>query len=220
MHYNVLGHCIQTENSAKPRKQACGYLRDWILRHARLDSSLDYGCGKLRYSLELAHISRKLTLVDSEEQLRRCQLIEGNGTTIREYSRKAIPHSRVLSVAEFAEDRTRYDLIFCANVLPIIPSAKERSKVLEALRERLKQTGTCLFVCQYRNTYFSEMQNFEGAKAYLDGWVVIRQNGDSTYYGLLPRPKVESLAIHHGFQIVKSWIVGESAYVLCGKVSN
>ena len=43
MHYNVLGHCIQTENSAKPRKQACGFLRDWILKHERIDSRLTMG---------------------------------------------------------------------------------------------------------------------------------------------------------------------------------
>ena len=116
----------------------------------------------------------------------------------------------------FSEDQAKYDFILCANVLPIIPSAKERSRVLENLNERLKRTGTCLFVCQYRNTYFSEMQNFDGARAYLDGWAVIRQNGDSTYYGLLPRPKIESLGDSSWISNLKSWIAGESAYVLSG----
>lgn len=220
MHYSVLGHSIHTENSAKPRKQACTYLQEWILQHDPVTSALDYGCGKLRYTPDLARIATRLTLVDSEQQLTRRQVIDGTVTTVSECSKSKILHSRVLPVAEFTKDRAKYDFILCANVLPIIPSAKERSRVLENLKERLKQTGTCLFVCQYRNTYFREMQNFDGARAYLDGWAVIRKNGDSTYYGLLPRPKIETLAIRYGFQILKSWIVGESAYVLCAKVSN
>lgn len=220
MHYNVLGRVVCTENTAKPRKQSCRYLCEWIRAHPRVIYALDYGCGRLRYAPELAARAEFLTLVDSEEQLSRTQMIDDAETTIRAYARSEWPQSRVLSTAEFDQDPQKYDLILCANVLPVIPNPHVRAAVLRRLCAGLNEGGTCLFVCQYRNSYFKEMQHFDGAVQYLDGWAVLRGNSKSTYYGLLPNKRVQGLLLRSGFEVVRSWVAGQSAYVLCRAYQN
>ncbi len=215
MHYKVLGRVVCTENSAKPRKQSCQYLRDWIRHHPKVNYALDVGCGRLRYAPELAARSKVLTLVDSEEQLSRTQRIDGDLTTVRDYARSKWNNSRVLSTGEFQHDREKYDLVLCANVLPVIPSRATRTALLRRLHTALSHDGTCLFVCQYRNSYFKDMQNFDGAVKYLDGWAVLRGDNKSTYYGLLCGEKLVRMLERNEFEVVRSWAVGQSAYVLC-----
>ena len=220
MHYKVLGRVVCTENTAKPRKQSCRYLCDWIRIHPSVAYALDYGCGRLRYAQELAGRAEFLTLVDSEEQLSRTQMINDAETTVRAYARSEWPRSRVLSTEEFDRDQQKYDLILCANVLPVIPNCRVRAAVLRRLCAALNEDGTCLFVCQYRNSYFKEMEHFDGAVQYLDGWAVLRKNGKSTYYGLLPNKLVDRLLRRSGFELVRSWVAGQSAYMLCRASRN
>ena len=215
MRYKVLGRTVHTERTAKPRSQSSKYLRTWLLDLQEVRAALDFGCGRLRYSFELAKIARNLTLVDSEEQLSRTQMIDGFRTNVRELIERTMPNVRVLSIEEFEKDSRRYDFALCANVLPIIPSATIRGVALRRLSNRLKSCGRCLLVTQFRNSYFDAIHTFNGAARYLDGWAVIRDNGSSSYYGLIPKKKLVRLAERNGFVVNRSWIEGQSAYALC-----
>ena len=213
MHYEVDGFTIRSENAARSMAQPSGVLIRWIASQQTANHALDYGCGKLRYSGALAQRCKNLTLVDSKVQLNRVQKLGDETTTVYEYAASHWPHARVLAVEEFEQDSQLYDLVLCANVLSAIPNVEIRSHVLSLLAEALKPGGTCLFVAQYRNSYFKEVAASPRAIPHLDGWLVTTP-GRNAYFGILSKDKLESLASSHGHELVKSWVKEGSAYVL------
>lgn len=215
MRYKIAELEIRSENAAKPIIQASSVLVTWISTMMQVDSALDYGCGKLRYAEYLAARCRRLTLVDSEIQLDRVQKIAGEYNTVKDYAQKRWPHSRALSVEQFARDPSKYDFVLCANVLSAIPLENVRLQVLTRLSKSLKKHGRCLIVAQYRNSYFKQVATSEKAVAHLDGWI-LKTKRANFYFGILRREKICTLATANGFRIIEAWADGQSAYVLAG----
>ena len=56
MIYRAKGHTIHSENAAKSPLQVSKYLVDWIKAREKVNSALDYGCGKLRYGVHLLKV--------------------------------------------------------------------------------------------------------------------------------------------------------------------
>ncbi len=216
MRYRVKGVEIRTENTAKPVCQAARSVLRWIEGHPPVEAALDYGCGKLRYAKALASRCSRLTLVDSRVQLERTQMINGCRTSVREYVDAHLPEARTLSADDFTKDRETYDTVICANVLSAIPCARKRSQVLRAILRALKQEGECLFVTQYRNSYFSKVSASPDAIPHLDGWILKTARG-AFYYGVLPLTRLQPLLRRHGFNVLRSWINGQRASVLAGR---
>jgi len=74
MRYEIVsGVVIKTENAAKPASQSSGFLKSLLGTLPRVSTSIDYGCGKLRYLDAILEKTDFLTLVDSEIQLSRIQ---------------------------------------------------------------------------------------------------------------------------------------------------
>ena len=96
------GILIRTENAAKPEAQASLGLSSYIEGLAPVVKSFDYGCGKLRYVKPILSTTDTLTIVDSEIQLGRRQIVFGNETTIREMVRSSNRLSAT-NVTEFAQ---------------------------------------------------------------------------------------------------------------------
>ncbi len=213
MHYKTKGMQIKTENAAKSALQASRYLTEWIESMDEVDDALDYGCGKLRYATILAQRTERLTLVDSSIQINRVQSLCGERTNMIDYVRTHLPNSRVLSIDEFNNDASRYDFVLCSNVLSAIPNIRTRSKVLRRLAESLKEDGGCLFVTQFRNSYFKQTSLDPKAIPHLDGWIIRSARGNF-YYGILDENKLRNIVARHNFAVIRSWINGESAYVL------
>ncbi len=211
MRYLIKDREIRTENSAKPISQANRYLTALLLSMPRVDSALDYGCGKLRYSLTLSKRSNSITLVDSEIQLSRLQIVCGQHTTIKRYAQRNLPSARVLSIEEFQEDDRKYDFILCANVLPIVPSEQSRAEIIRSLASKLYPSGKALFTTQFRNSYFRKMMASSEAQPYLDGWLLSTKRG-SFFYGLIPMDKLAALISANGFYVQEAWVHGQSAY--------
>jgi hypothetical protein len=213
MRYRVKGLEIRSENAAKPISQSSGYLRKWLMNVKPVGAALDYGCGKLRYGESLASRCSSLTFVDSAIQLDRLQVIDGVKTSVRDYVESHWTHARVLDPASFASDRRTYSFVLCANVLSAIPDPRVRAAILRQILVSLKKKGRALFTSQYRNSYFKQLANAPNSKPHLDGWIVESAHGPA-YYGILPRPKIETLLRRNGFAIRESWINDQSAYVL------
>ena len=188
-------------------------LRRWLGEIQEVSSALDYGCGKLRYSGVLARKCAMLTLVDSEAQLSREQQLGRTRATVRQFAQRHWPKCRVLNIDEFGRDRRTYDFVLCANVLSAIPDKRVRSRTLLKIASVLGKTGHCLFVAQYRNSYFKEVAVSPNAIAHLDGWILKTRRG-AFYFGILNKQRLTSLLIRRGFLIEKEWTEGESAYVL------
>ncbi len=203
-----------TERTAKPRCQASAPVKKWLLGNSCRGDVLDFGCGRLRYVPELAAVATTLTLVDSKEQLSRKLLFDIHRETIMEQVARRWPAARALDCEAFVQDRRNYDFILCANVLSAIPSATVRRRVICLLSSRLKSSGRCLFVTHFRNTYYRDLQMHPGAARHLDG-LLVKREGCSTFYGLLPKTSLIRLVERCGMRSVEAWIDGESAYVLC-----
>jgi hypothetical protein len=217
VHYNAKGMLVKSENAAKPMADAAGPLVEWLRGRPVMESALDYGCGKLRYTPYVAARSRYLGLVDSSEQLDRVQRIDGVETTVRQYAKEKWPGCRIYELTEFWKGVSHtYDFILCANVLSAIPCPKVRARSLRSLRRGLTPRGTVLVVNQHTNSYFKEASSRPEAIAHLDGWL-LPSRGGASYYGILTKDKVVELLKRHGFVIAQTWIDGQSNYVLAGR---
>lgn len=212
MRYKVGDWEVRTENAARSATQPSRALLSWLEALSPVDQALDYGCGKLRYAGVLAQRSTRLTLVDSAIQLNRTQRILDSATTVRAAATQW-PHARALTIDEFETDAQQYDFILCANVLSAIPSELIRSHMLQALAGRLRAGAQCLFVTQYRNSYFTAARTAPDAISHLDGYIVKGLHGHS-YYGILPKQKIEQLVTANGLTVAQSWENGQSAFVL------
>lgn len=219
MHYRIGDHVVRTERTAKPRGQASAALRRWLLSDPCRGDVLDFGCGRLRYAPELVTVSTTLTFVDSPEQLYRTCRFESHRETVVAHARRKWPKARIIEYDVFLRDKLNYDFILCANVLSAVPSALDRRKIVETLANRLKRSGQCLFVTQYRNSYYRQLESHPGARPHLDGLLVDRASG-TTYFGLLPKDRLIRLTRACGLATDRAWIEGQSAYVLCSRLAN
>jgi len=174
---------------------------------------LDYGCGKLRYSVHLAKNANRLTLVDSEVQLARTQVVCDETCTIREYVEKHWRQARVINHLDFRDDNARYDFVLCANVLSAIPYSRTRMSIVKLVADRLTARGQCLFICQYTNSYFCTQMADPKITKYADGF--IKGNCDNaSFYGLIKPPALRQLVLDNGLEIRETWIHDQSGYVI------
>jgi SAM-dependent methyltransferase len=198
------GIVIKTENAAKPASQASKALSDYISCLDHVDSSFDYGCGKLRYLKTIAETTHTLTAVDSEIQIARMQAIDGEVTSVRDIARRSNCMAAV-NVMEFSADRKEFDRGFCVNVLSAIPFHSVRRSVLNIIRQKLRPGGTCLFVVQYRNSDFKRMSKLPNARPWRDGFLIDSLRGFS-FYGLISPQRLSALVVDAGFEIVDQYL--------------
>jgi hypothetical protein len=201
MHYSLRkGVVIKTENAAKPDLHASKVLSRYISNLEHVTSSLDYGCGKLRYIKPILATTDTLTVVDSEIQIGRTQMIHGKKTSIRDVARQS-NRLEAVNVMEFSNNRVKFDRAFCINVLSVIPFFSARCRVLNLIRQRLRSGGTCLFVVQYRNSDFGRMSRLPNTRPWRDGFLIDSLRGFS-FYGLISPQRLTALVAGCGFEIV------------------
>jgi len=215
VHYKAKGLTICSENAAKPAAQKSQAVCAWLRQQPSVVDALDYGCGKLRYAVELAARARRVTFVDSAIQVMRQQLLLGRRTTIQHLVSNRWPSSRVLDVVSFHADRRKYDLVLCANVLSAIPSRRVRLDVLRAISDRLKPGATCLLVSQYRNSDFNATASKPNAEPYEDGWILRGRRGPS-FYAPLGASRVEAMARRAGLSLQERRLRDGAALIVVG----
>jgi hypothetical protein len=85
MHYEIEpGIVVKTENAAKPESQSSTFLKLLLADLPHVFSSVDFGCGKLRYCDTPLERTDSLAVVDSETQLSRKQILNGIKSNIRD----------------------------------------------------------------------------------------------------------------------------------------
>lgn len=213
MHYLANGYVIRSENSAKSASQASSYVLDLLGSIGRVRHALDYGCGKLRYFGRLNEIAKRLTIVDSEIQLSRVQVVHSHRTTIRDYVAAHWPRVRVMAPRDLRADQSLYDFILCTNVLTAIPHMRIRRRITRLLGDRLSSRGRCLFACQYTNSYFRTQMVDGSVTKFSDGFI----KGDAhaaSFYGLIKPNDLKALVVGAGMAIEEAWIHDQSGYVI------
>jgi 2-polyprenyl-3-methyl-5-hydroxy-6-metoxy-1,4-benzoquinol methylase len=214
MRYRVRGLWIQSELAAKSIRKPSRPLVHWIRENVSVQTALDYGCGRLRYTPYLARICRQVHLVDSDEQLSREVRIGRTSRAVRAHAAARWPTAEIHSLAQFWRGRLRkYDFVLCANVISAIPSRRLRSRSLNSIRRQLSPNGRLLVVNQHTNSYFTAARKSPKAIQHLDGWILDSRKGPA-YFGVISREKSIALLQAHRFRILKAWIEGQSNYIL------
>jgi 2-polyprenyl-3-methyl-5-hydroxy-6-metoxy-1,4-benzoquinol methylase len=218
MHYEVDGLVIRSENAAKPPSQPSKWVMDWIRGLPRGARVLDYGCGKLRYTIPLSRRVRTVVAVDSAQQVSRTQLINKKRTTLVDYVSAKLVNVEVYEVDQGGWQR-EYDRILVANVLSAIPNLAQRIKLLQKLATLVSTKGQLLACNQYRNTYFRDFETNPRAHWRRDGWLVRLSETTASFYAIIPPDKLEALCQKSGLQVSDLYVRGESAYAVCERPS-
>jgi 2-polyprenyl-3-methyl-5-hydroxy-6-metoxy-1,4-benzoquinol methylase len=213
--YRIQGTLVKTENCAKPCSQASTWVLAWIRTLPNSAVALDFGCGKLRYTIPLAKQLRSVVAVDSSHQIFRRQTINGKYTTVRAYAKRFLGNARVCAVESERWQRT-FDIILCANVLSAIPERKVRQQVLRCLAGRLKTNGKMLVCVQFRNSHFEGWKHNSRARRYKDGWLVKNARGTS-FYGIIPPESLITACKQANLNVVSGGSHGESAFVIAAR---
>ncbi len=203
---------VRSENAALTSKHPSRPLIKIIQKFEPVDRSLDYGCGKLRYTKILRGISQRVDIVDSDIQLEREQVIYGAITSIKKHVHKNWNDVCIMNVQEFKKSAGAYDLILCANVLSAIPSKKVFFDVLVSLKKKLGKNGRCLIVNQHTNSHFTKWK-LEGRR-YAYGWLYKGRKGYS-YFGIINKKILKKSLSEAGFLNCQIWIEGQSTFALC-----
>ncbi len=219
MHYRVCGKIIKSELAAKSVKQQAKHVTQYLRNLQDVDKGADYGCGRLRYSDELRMHCNHLTLIDSQQQLSRHQIIHGRFSTIYDFVKTTWKNVDILTIEEFEKNLSKFDFILCANVLSAIPNPHRMLRALQCIHSKLKKSGEALFVTQYTNSYFTQMRDNKKAFPHSNGWIVDSVHG-TFYYGILRKSEIQKMLQENGFTIHKAWTEGQSAMVLAGKRSS
>jgi 2-polyprenyl-3-methyl-5-hydroxy-6-metoxy-1,4-benzoquinol methylase len=208
MRYKIKGAEIRTENAAKPSSQKSSAVDDYIGAISNAHLILDFGCGKLRYSDTLVSVASKVTFVDSDIQLNREQVIRGERTTVKHYVKSNYSGCKTIPYENLEKHRSKYDVITCTNVLSAIPCKKTISEIMGHISRLLKKDGFAIFVNQHRSSYFKK---YESGEKMLHGYLYSGSKG-SSYYGILDKVAMGRLLENHGYENIKTWIVGESTF--------
>lgn len=215
MRYNIQGALIKTENCAKPCAQASKWVLSWIRTLPQGAVALDFGCGKLRYTIPLAKRLRTVFAIDSSYQIFRSQTVNGRHTSVEEYAKTHLPNVYVCPV-ESERWRRAFDVILCANVLSTIPERKVRQRVLRCLARRLKAKGILLVCVQFRNSHFLGWKHNSRARQYKDGWLVKNARGTS-FYGIIPPRNLIRFCKEANLNVISGGSHGESAFVIAAR---
>ncbi len=213
MHYKIGGVRIRSEyaalSSGNPHQLVLKQILDW----PRDASVLDYGCGKLRYSIPLARVVHSVTAIDSAVQLMRTQKIDGQFTTLRQFACSPNSNIRVFSLNETQWQKSRYDRILCANVLSAIPSQRHRNELMSKIRKVLRRDGVALIVNQHRNSYFKTYASRKTARRHLDGWLLSTKAG-TRFYGLIDKSVLLRLCKRSRLSVSRIGVWGESTFAI------
>jgi|SRR5450830_39613 len=209
MRYLVNGTHIRSENAAKPHTQKSKPVDDYLLDRTKINSALDFGCGKLRYSDTLTKIATSVTFVDSQIQLSRTQLIREKQTSVNEFVSENYPNCRTIPFEQIQHHQELYNLITCTNVLSAIPCKETLNNVISIIKNLLSSDGIAVFINQHRSSYF---KRFESGTKHLNGYIYSNQKSTS-YYGIFNKTVTQELLLEHDFEIIRSWCVGESTFV-------
>lgn len=214
MHYKINEFLIKSELAAKSVHQPNQYVLKFIEQIPRNFIVLDYGCGKLRYSIPLAKRVSEVVAIDSREQILKFQIINGKKTTLEDICFENI---QIYSIDNDIWEKKNYDLVFCTNVLSAIPYEHIRLELLKKAVSVLKKEGVIFIAVQYRNSFFSKYKTRSDAKPFGEGWLIRKNNTEAFYYAPLSPEYIVSLCEKVGLYNINVKKHDGSCYVTAQK---
>lgn len=210
MHYHVNKYLIESELAAKSTKQTNRIVLEFISELPSYYRALDYGCGKLRYSIPLARQTSKVFAIDSVYQIEKKQMIADSFIAPKDYKQENLI---IQSVDSDEWKQEKYNIIFCTNVLSAIPDDEERLKIISNSKNVLDSLGYMFIVVQYRNSYFDQYQMRNDTIKHNDGWLIKRGNNKCSFYGMITADKIINLCNIVGFNYYETVKTDGSCYI-------
>lgn len=214
MHYQINNSIlIKSENAAKSTKQPNKVIIEYIDKLSSDFHVLDYGCGKLRYSIPLCSKVEKVIAIDSEHQITRFQIINNIRTTVVNYARRFSTNLDVYSESNTKWMQMKFQFILCTNVLSAVPNREDRLKILRNIKSVLEVGGQALISVQYRNSYFSGYSKRDNSIQYSDGWILRNRSGN-TFYGLITPENLLKLCAESNLNVIDVKLDDGSVYMI------
>lgn len=214
MHYKIKEYVIESELAAKSVLQPNQNVLNYISNIPSFYTVLDYGCGKLRYTLPLSKRVKKVVAIDSAEQIKKLQVINGQRTSLSEVK---IDNVTVCALEDSKWRAESYDLVLCTNVLSAIPFESIREEVISNACSVLKETGQLYITVQYRNSYFSQYNQRQDVTKFEDGWLILKKNQRGMFYAPLTSDYIVKLCQRNGFTNFHIYNKDGSCYITAKK---
>ncbi len=199
MHYRIDNYIIESELAAKSPSQTNKHMIDIINNIPNNYKVLDYGCGKLRYSIPLAKQVASVVAIDSAYQINKPQKINSFYGCPSEYKLNGLS---VCDINNSFWQNKSYDAVLCINVMSAIPYDEMRFKIIKDAYDVLNSQGFLLIVVQYRNSYFNTYKKRTDTIPYYDGWLIKKTNNKCSFYGMPTSEYIVTLCYKAGFTSV------------------
>ena len=186
-------------------------LREFV---SSTDMVLDYGCGKLRYTIPISRIAKIVYGVDSKEQLDRYFTVNGKKTTIPELS-KQYKNIVLYTACQQEWKKKKYDKILLSHVLSTIPQEKARKQVVDDLNNVMKWDSILIACTNHRMSYFKKWDESSRVEKYNDGYFV--KEPAPSYFGVINKNKLASYFDKNRFKIIKLFVEEDNTYCICKK---
>jgi len=201
---------ITTEYSAQPYAQKPNpmveksliYLADieGLLEESKI---CDQGCGALRHLKVLMKYYNDIYMVDTEFQINRSRIIEGNTTTIKEYINDLnVPNKKIKLILnkEFLISDLGLDAVFNLCTFDVV-LPEIRKEMLEAARKNIRRGGYFVLIIPRNDS--SILCRCKKENIYADGHY-FKNRGACTYYSNFRDQKVIiDMALEYNFNLVK-----------------
>lgn len=218
MHYVIGEYLIRSELAARSTQKPSRHVLEWISCLPSESQVLDYGCGKLRYTLPLSKKVANVVAVDSAKQLAKVQRIGTTRTTIQHYVKQMLPNVEAHTIDSPLWISKKYTHVLCANVLSSIPDISERINVLSRIRSVITTDSIVLFCHQYTNSYFKKIAEKNISKPLLDGWLNPTKNG-ATFFGIIQADPFIHFCQNNGLEVVSCYHRGQSIFTEARRAS-
>ena len=214
MHYKINDGIIESELAAKSTRQPNKQVLKYINTLSSDEVVLDYGCGKLRYTIPLSKQVKKVVAIDSLEQLSKRQIINGKMMRLLDFYDEAIS---IYSIDSVEWRNKQYEKIFCTNVLYAVTYYIERLQILKNAKSVLKDSGVLFISTQYRNSYFNTYNERADIQRFIDGWLIPRTNKKYCFYAPITENALSELCVDAGLQIKKVFKHDGSCFIIAAK---
>ena len=214
MHYKINDGIIESELAAKSTRQPNKQVLKYINTLSSDEVVLDYGCGKLRYTIPLSKQVKKVVAIDSLEQLSKRQIINGKMMRLLDFYDEAIS---IYSIDSVEWRNQQYDTIFCTYVLSAVQYYIERLQILKNAKSVLKDSGVLFISTQYRNSYFNTYNERADIQRFIDGWLIPRTNKKYCFYAPITENALSELCVDAGLQIKKVFKHDGSCFIIAAK---
>lgn len=214
MHYKIKDYIVESELAAKSVFQPNKNVLNYINHIPPSYKVLDYGCGKLRYTLPLSNRVKKVVAIDSTEQIRKLQIINGQRIKLSDVK---LDNVTIFALEDQEWKDESYDLVFCTNVLSAIPFECIREELISNAYTVLNDKGQLYITVQYRNSYFSQYNKRQDVEKFEDGWLILKNNHRGMFYAPLTSEYIVMLCKKNGFRKFKVSNKDGSCYIIATK---